>query len=356
MPNRYSHASVLSDYAKRGVFDSIYEGDLSRYHQPIHDRQSSTSSFTPSSTRSSLSYTIPTSQRPPIPKASPPRPVSTVLNPVEHLEERSLPQSKPRPTPASPPAHTPSSVVTQIYKPQSPRSYFDSDYSHLSHARATQSFSPNNTDLYNPLSPLPSTLDYFDLDSSPGSEKTTPRSSVDGLTLDEMLLEAIPPSVLDRPTHIPYEGSYSLDDEADDAVPPPIPRYRRDSTRRTRRPSTPIARPLSRQSISFDAQAWTPPRAANATSGPGPFQPSQGTSIVTPPKSATPSQTRTYNLPNDDNSRPSGPTLQRTRTDLNHEELQQWKKEVQGANWRRGGWVGALVGLKGFRGRRGSRD
>lgn len=370
MPNRYSHAFVLSDYEKRGVFESIYQRDTSRYHQPAHHHhhQSSTSSFSPSSTRSSLSYTIQTSETnavtPSPPRTTPPRPASSVFT---HAEQHYPPQLNSRPTPASPSLHTPSSVVTQIYKPGSPRSYFDSDSSQPSHVTATRPLSPT-TDLYTPLSPLPATLDYLDLESSPGSEKTTPRSSLDGLTLAEILLESVPPPAIHRPTHLPYDGMDAFDDGTDEAVPPPISRQRRDThSPRSRRPSTPLPRPGSRQNGSFAAQVWSPPRspkAANNTSArnvsPPIFSPPKP---PPPPPAATPprqprstSQTHTPKLQKGNHSRPTPPPLQRARTDLNAEEMQRWKKEVQQAKWRKGSWVGALVGFKGLGGRREGRD
>lgn len=370
MPNRYSHAFVFSDYEKRGVFESIYQRDIYRHHHPTHHHQPSSSSFVPSSTRSSVSYTIETPEisapTPSTPKVSPPRPVSSITNQAEHLKRDYAPNPTLGPTPASPPSHTPSSVITQIYKPQSPRSYFDLNSSQASHATETRPLLPS-TQLYSPLSPLPTTLDDLDLDPSPGSEKTTPRSSVDGLTLAEMLLEAIPPSALDRSTHLPHEGVDALDDEADDAVPPPISRQRRDNhppnvprhTQYHSRPSTPIPRPGSRQRTSFTAQVWTPPRPGNTHSTPAPPQPESPSprSAATPPKQPrSPSQMHSSKSVKADNSRPTPPPLQRTRTDLSADELQRWKKEVQQAKWRRGSWVGALAGLKGFAGRKGSHD
>lgn len=369
MPNRYSHAFVLSDYEKRGVFDSIYQRETYRYHQPIHHHRSSSPSFAPSSTRSSVSYPIETSgtnvPAPSTPNASSPRPASSFVNRADHLKQDSPPQPNPRPSPASPSSRTPSSVVTQIYKPQSPRSYFDSNSSQASHATETP-FSPS-TELYTPLSPLPTTLNYLDLESSPGSEKTTPRSSVDGLTLGEMLLEAIPPAAPVRSTRVPYEESNALNDEADDAVPPPISRHRRNThsprpsghTQNLPRPSTPVPRPGSRQRTSFTAQAWTPPRPTNTNPTPvssQPKPPSPRSTASSPGKPTPPSQTHSPKHQKANNSRPTPPTLQRTRTDLNAEELQRWKKEVHQAKWRRGSWVGALVRLKGFGGRKGSHD
>ena len=370
MPNRYSHAFVLSDYEKRGVFDSIYRRDIYRYHRPTHHHQLSSSSSALSSKRSSVSYHIETTETS-VPttsaaKTSPPRPASFVITQSEKSKQDSPPQPNPRPTTASPPSRTPSSVVTQIYKPQSPQSYFDGDSSQAFHPTASRPFSPS-TELYTPLSPLPASLDYLDLDSSPGSEKTSPRSSVDGLTLGEMLLEAIPPSTVDRSTRVPYQDSDALIDEADDAVPPPISRHRPNNyspkssghTQNLPRPLTPVPRTGSRQRTSFTDQAWSPPRPANINSVPL-FSQSESPSpqpAATPSKKPTPSsQTYTNIQPKGNGNRPTRLPLQRTRTDLNAEEMQRWKNEVRQAEWRRGNWVGALVGLKGFAGRRGSPD
>ncbi|MCJ1364769.1 hypothetical protein MMC16_003886 [Acarospora aff. strigata] len=377
MPNRYSHAFVLSDYQRRGVIDSIYQKDIDRYHQNIDDLHSASSSFSHPSSSPPAVY--PTSSllsipEPSTPRASPARPVPTVVAQTCQLGQGSSPHPESRPSTASPSSHTPSSVVTQIYKPQSPRSYFDSNSSQASQATAPRSLSPT-TELYTPLSPLPTTLEYLDFDSSPGSERTTPRTSLEDLSLSEMLLEAIPSSAVGGTKHHSYEVPSHSDGEADDAVPPPISRRKRETSSSKSsapasnhsRPPAPVSRPTSRQYVSFNAQAWSPPASATTGSAPtasaglsAPTAHTTGPSRQNPPAASrtTPhapptsqSQIQTNKLQKANNNRPA---LQRTRTELNAEEMQLWKKEVQQAKWRRGRWVGALVGMS-FAGRK-SRD
>ncbi len=375
MPNRYSHAFVLHDYERRGVIDSVYEKETFRYHQASHTPTSHSSRFTTTSRRASTTYpnrSAATSIPTPSPsKAFPPHTGSSVLNQTSHARHNSPPRTPIHPTKMSPSACTPSSVVTQIYMPHSQPSYFEECSSQSAQTKVARSISPM-ADIDGPLSPLPTTLDSFDLHSSPGSEKTTPRTSLEDFTLGDKLVNAIPSLALGSPKGYSHARLETLDGEADDAVPPPIPRHKRQVSLPRTPPSTSnpprqlvsSPRPGSRQSVSFKEQAWTPPASAKNVTTPN-ISPRKATSQAVTAQRSSPLETsphltkKNHKLKkrDDPNSKkpPSPATLQRTRTDLNAEEMQRWKKEVQQAKWRRGSWVGAIVGMS-FGGRKGSRD
>ncbi len=340
MPNRYSHAFVLNNYEKRGLMEATYQEQTYRY-QTVHHPQSATSSSSPSISKPSSARTALSSSccvpSPSTSKASPSRPPSSVGPQAYNLGNPSPLNLDSRSTTASPSSRTLSSVITQIYNPQTPRSYFESDSSQA--LQVTVARPPSaTTELYAPLAPIPTSFQYLDPDYSLGSGNTMPRTSLDEVVLRDKLLDAIPFSVRGIPSDRLHEDLEDSDDDADGAIPPPIMRRRRDSSYTS--PSISNLRPagliFEQRSIFRGTQDLIPrPSPATAQDPPPPPQPQPETQKQKLKKGGDKRSGHTH---------PGPPPLQPSRTDLNHEELQRWKNEVQQANWRRGNWVGALVG------------
>ncbi|KAI9871332.1 MAG: hypothetical protein M1830_003021 [Pleopsidium flavum] len=344
MPNRYSHAFVLNDYEKRGLINATYQEQTHRY-QTVHPSQSVTSS-SPSVSKTLSPHITPSCSvpTPSISKASPSRPPSTVVPQAYDLGQPSPLNLHSRPTTASASSYTSSSVITQIYNPQTPRSYFDLDSPVTLPATPARPHSVT-TELNIPLSPLPTSLQYLDSDYALGSANTTPRTSLEEVVLRDKLLDAIP-STGGCPHDRSHEGLDDSDDDLDGAVPPPIMRRKRDSSYTITSIATYVPRTSlleQRSSLRGGAQALNSTSAPTTPQGPPPLLHKQADTRTQNQTQTQPQKLKKENRKSN-HATPVPPPLVRSRTDLNHEEMQRWKKEVQQANWQRGSWVGALVG------------